>query len=69
MKETPKAIVDKIYGAYKKALEENKVEITNRAKGVSQIPRVLGPEELFRFSRDSSEFYKKEIAKMGGPTK
>ena len=68
-KGTPKEIVDKIYGAYKKALEENKSEITNRAKGVSHIPCTLSPEELLKVYRSTSDFFKKEIEKMGGSAK
>ena len=68
-KATPREIVDKIYGAYKKALEENKSEITNRAKGVSHIPCTLSPEELLKVYRSTSDFFKKEIEKMGGSAK
>ena len=63
-KGTPKEIVDKIHGAYKKVLEEDREEITKRAKGINQIARVLGAEELGKMSWDSYDFLKTMISKM-----
>ena len=68
-KETPKEILDKIYGAYRKTLEEDREEINKRAKGIHQIARVLGPEELDKISRDGYDFFKDMISKMGPPAK
>lgn len=68
-KGTPREAVDKIYASYKKALEENKEEIRKRGEGVNHIPVVLGPEELLRIYRTTSDFFREQIAKMGAPTK
>jgi tripartite-type tricarboxylate transporter receptor subunit TctC len=66
-KGVPKEIVDKIYGAYKKVLETDREEITKRAKGVHQIPRVLGGEQLMKVSRDTYDFYKTMVSRIGAP--
>ncbi len=68
-KGTPKAIVAKIHGAYTKALEEDREEITKRAKGINQIARVLGAEELGKLSWDTYDFLKTMISKMEAPPK
>jgi tripartite-type tricarboxylate transporter receptor subunit TctC len=68
-KGTPREIADKIYRAYKKALEDNREEITKRAVTANQIAMVTTPEELLRVYRASSDFYKKEIEKMGPASK
>lgn len=68
-KGTPPEIINRIYRSYKKALEENKSEIANRAKGVSHIPVVLSPEELLTVYRSTSDFFKKEIEKMAASTR
>jgi tripartite-type tricarboxylate transporter receptor subunit TctC len=68
-KGTPKEILDKVYGAYRKTLEEDREEITKRAKGLHQIARVLGPEELGKITRDGYDFFKDMISKMGPPAK
>ena len=68
-KDTPREIVDKIYGAYKRALEENKEEITKRVHGAGQIPFVFGPEKLMELYLDAAEFYEKEVPKKGATTK
>jgi tripartite-type tricarboxylate transporter receptor subunit TctC len=68
-KGTPKEILDRIYGAYRRTLEEDREEITKRAKGIHQVPRVLGPEELGKISQESYVFYKDMISKMGTPVK
>ena len=68
-KGTPKQILDKLYGAYKKTLEEDREEITKRANGIHQIARVLGPDELDKISRDGYDFFKDMISKMGPPAK
>ena len=62
-------ILDKIYGAYNKVLEENREEITKRAKGLHQIASVLGPDELGKISRESYDFFKDMISKIGPPAK
>jgi tripartite-type tricarboxylate transporter receptor subunit TctC len=68
-KGTPKEILDKIYGAYRKTLDEDREEITKRAKGIHQIARVLGPEELGKITRDSYDFFKDMMSRMGPPAK
>ncbi len=68
-KGTPKEVVDKIYGAFRRALNENREEITRLAKGVNQIVHLLGPEETLRVYREQSEFFKKEFEKMVKETK
>lgn len=68
-KGTPKAIVDKIHGAYTKVLEEDREEITKRAKGINQIARVSGAEELGKLSWDTYDFLKTMLSKMESPVK
>jgi tripartite-type tricarboxylate transporter receptor subunit TctC len=68
-KGTPKEILNKIYGAYRRTLEEDREEINRRAKGIHQVPRVLGPEELEKLSQESYVFYKDMVSKMGPPAK
>ena len=65
----PKGISDKIYGAHKKVLGENKEDITKRANAANQIVSLLDSEELGKISRDSNEFFKKMIERIGGPIK
>jgi tripartite-type tricarboxylate transporter receptor subunit TctC len=59
----PKEIVDKIYAAFKKTLEENREEIIKIAEGANQILYLAGPEELLRVYRDQSEFLKRTLQK------
>jgi tripartite-type tricarboxylate transporter receptor subunit TctC len=66
-KGTPKEIVDRIHGAYTRVLAEHREEITKRAKGINQIARVLGPEELGKMSRDSYDFVKTMVSKIQAP--
>ena len=68
-KGTPKEIVDKIYGTYKKAFEENREEITRIAKGGEQTVLILGGEELRKFYQAQYESYKKMIEEMGASVK
>ena len=68
-KGTSKKIVDKIHGAFKKALDEDKEEITKRARGINQIARVSGAEELGKLSWDTYDFLKTMISKMESPVK
>ena len=68
-KGTPKAIVDKVYGAYKKAFEENREEITKITKTTHQVPRVLSPAELGKITRDSFDVFKDMVSKMKGSGK
>ena len=63
-KGTPKEIIDKIYGAYKKAFEENKEEITKISKNTHQIARVLSPAELRKITRESHVFFKDMLSKI-----
>ena len=65
----PKEIADKINGAYKKVLEENKQEITKRARAVHQIPHILTGDQLKKISRDTYDFYKVMIPKIGATVK
>lgn len=68
-KGVPQENVDRIYWAYKKALEDNKEEITRRANAANLIVFLRGSEELSKIYRYTSEFYKKTIEKIGAPTK
>ena len=60
-----KEIVDKIYGAYKKASEENMEEMSKRAKGTEQTVYVVGGEELRKIYQYEHNFYKKMLEEMG----
>ncbi len=66
-KGTPKEIVDKVYEAYKKVLEEDREEITKRAKGINQAARILGPEALGKMTQGTYVFFKEMLSKMGAP--
>jgi len=68
-KGTPKDIIDKLYGAHKKALEEDRVGFSKRVSDVHQIATVLGPEGLKKITRDSYAFFKDMVSKMGPPVK
>ena len=68
-KGTPKEVVDKIYSAFKRALEENREEITKRGKAGNQIIFLSGPDELWKTYRDSYDFYKRTIERMGPSSK
>jgi len=68
-KGTPKEIIAKIHGAYVKAFEENKEEITKVSKNTHQIARVLGPAELEKITRDSHAFFKDMLEKIKAPAK
>jgi tripartite-type tricarboxylate transporter receptor subunit TctC len=63
----PKEILDKMYGVFKKVLEENKEDITKRSKSINQIARVLSPKELAKINQDSYDFFKDMVSKMGAP--
>jgi tripartite-type tricarboxylate transporter receptor subunit TctC len=63
-KGTPKEIVDRIYGAFKKVAEDNKEEMTQLLNRSDKVLQLLGPQELIRVYRDQSEFFKKEFEKM-----
>jgi tripartite-type tricarboxylate transporter receptor subunit TctC len=68
-KGTPKEIANRIYDAYRKTLEEDREEITRRAKGLHQIARVTGPEETRKITQDGYDFFKDMLSKMGTPAK
>lgn len=64
-KGTSKEIINKVYGAFKKALEENREEMTKLAKGADQTLLFLNGEELRKIYQAQYEFYKKMIEEMG----
>jgi len=68
-KGTPKEIIDKIHGAYVKAFESNKEEISKVSKNTHQIARILGPAELGKITRDSHVFFKAMLSKIKAPGK
>jgi tripartite-type tricarboxylate transporter receptor subunit TctC len=68
-KGTPKEIIDKIHGAYVKAFEANKEEITKVSKNTHQIARILGPAELEKIDRESYVFFQDMLSKIKAPDK
>ncbi len=66
-KGTPKEIVDKVYEAYKKVLEEDREEITKRVKSTHQVARILGPEALGKMTQGGYVFFKDMLSKMERP--
>ncbi len=66
-KGTPKEILDKMYRSVKKVLYDEKEELSKRAQNIHQIARVLSPEELGKINRDSYNFFKDMVSKMGAP--
>jgi tripartite-type tricarboxylate transporter receptor subunit TctC len=65
-KGTSKEIINEVYGAFKKALEENREEITQLAKGGDQAVLFLDGKELRKIYQAEYEFYKKMIEEIGG---
>jgi tripartite-type tricarboxylate transporter receptor subunit TctC len=61
----PKEIVNRIYEAYKRALEENREEIIKVARGGEQTVLLLNGEELRKKYQGQYEFYKKTLGEIG----
>ena len=62
----PKEIVSKVYEAYRKALEENRGEITKMARDQEHTILFFAGEELKKSYQTQSDFYKKMLEEMGG---
>ena len=68
-KGTPGAVVTMIYDAYRRVLDEDKEEITNRAQSAYQVARIVGPEDLGKVTRGTYDFFKGLLDKMEAPAK
>jgi tripartite-type tricarboxylate transporter receptor subunit TctC len=64
-KGTPKEITNKIYEAHRKALEENREEITKANLLIGNVPIVMRPEEILEDTKNSDAFFKKVIDRIG----
>jgi tripartite-type tricarboxylate transporter receptor subunit TctC len=62
----PREITGKIYEGYKKALEENREEITRLAREQEHTILFYGGDELRSTYQTQSDFYKKMLLEMGG---
>lgn len=64
-KGTPKDVVNKIYGAFKKVVDENGTQITKELKGLEYILEFLGPDDLLKAAQNESSLAKKVLDEMG----
>jgi tripartite-type tricarboxylate transporter receptor subunit TctC len=60
----PKDIVNKIYEAYKKAIEANRDELTKATKGQDHTIVFSGGEELGKIYKDQIDYYKKMLKQI-----
>ena len=65
-KGTSEEIINRVYGAFQKALEENREEITRLAKAGDQTVLFLNGKELRKIYQAEYESYKKMIEEIGG---
>jgi tripartite-type tricarboxylate transporter receptor subunit TctC len=64
-KGVPKEIVEKVYGAHKRVVNENGKEIAKILNGLEHTVALMGPEELWEEYQADYEFQKKVLGEMG----
>lgn len=64
-KGTPKEIIDKIYGAFKKVIDENGEEIAKEIRNAELNLDFQGPKELGEVAQEEYGFLKKMYEEMG----